>query len=128
MHILIAEDRPTLQLALSYLLTAHGHHVTVAADGREAVTLALAHSHPFDVILMDLQMPILDGLAATREIRERSPRYTPILGLTANSWERHRALAGGMDDFLAKPWDNDDLLATIQSLTESKGDAGEIVN
>jgi len=115
MHILIAEDRPTLQLALSYLLTAHGHHVAVAAAGPEAAPLALPRC--FDLSLMDLQMPLIDGLAATREIRAHSARHIPILALTANSWDRHRALAAGMDDFLVKPWDNDELLAKIQSLT-----------
>jgi len=62
-------------------------------------------------------MPILDGISAVRILRCRLPRHTPILALTANTWDRDRALAAGFDDFLAKPWDLDDLHAMIDSLT-----------
>jgi len=81
------------------------------------MTVTLALSRPFDLILMDLQMPVVDGLTAARTLRALLPRHTPMMAVTANSWSRAHALAAGFDDFLVKPWDNNDFYAKIQSLT-----------
>jgi len=115
MRILIAEDRPTLQAALRYLLADWGWHPDIVSNGQEAVDMAFVH--PYDLILLDLHMPILDGLSAARIIRDNLPRHVPIMALTANSWDREKCLASGFDDFMVKPWDIYDLHDRIQSLT-----------
>jgi CheY-like chemotaxis protein len=115
MRILIAEDRPTLQLTLHYILPDWGYRADIVPNGQEAVDRAL--SRTYDLVILDLQMPVLDGISATHEIRTRSSRYVPVLALTAHSWDRDRCLAAGMDDFLVKPWDIYELHDKILSLT-----------
>ncbi|MFO0930872.1 MAG: response regulator, partial [Gemmataceae bacterium] len=104
LRILLAEDNPiNVKLAVT-LLTRSGHEVTVAGNGLEAVRLA--GEGPFDVILMDVQMPEMDGLEATRQIRARERgRRRPIIAMTAHALQgdRDRCLAAGMDDYLSKP-------------------------
>lgn len=107
-RILLVEDNAINQLVARRVLQAHGFKVDVAADGRAGVD-ANANKR-YDAILMDCQMPVLDGLEATRLIREREqaqglPRV-PILALTAHalSEERERCIAVGMDDYLSKPF------------------------
>jgi CheY-like chemotaxis protein len=88
--------------------------VQVADNGQQAVELAL--STPFDLILMDVQMPVLDGIAAAHRIREMRPDLdTPIIALTANAFsdDRRRCLASGMNDFVSKPVDPDVLFEII---------------
>jgi signal transduction histidine kinase/HPt (histidine-containing phosphotransfer) domain-containing protein len=104
--VLLAEDSFVNQKLALGLLKKYGHEVVVANNGREAVELV--HHDVFDVILMDLQMPELDGFEATREIRSleaRAGRHTPIIALTAHAMkgDRERCLAGGMDGYLSKP-------------------------
>ena len=106
-RILLAEDDQDHQPLLSMMLRKAGSEVTVAEDGEAAVRLASAArdaGFPFDMIVMDVQMPVLDGLAATRELRERG-FAGPIIALTARavSTDRDRCLAAGCDDFLSKP-------------------------
>ena len=92
---------------LSLLLEPHGCRLTLVENGAEAVEAALAE--PFDAILMDMQMPVMDGLEATRRIREGGiNRATPVIALTANALDTHRAAweaAGGVHAFLTKPID-----------------------
>ena len=101
-RILLAEDNPVNQTLALLLLKKLGCHVDVAAEGAAAVSLAEANS--YDLILMDCQMPKMDGFAATAAIRARSSQ-PPIIALTANALlgDRERCLAAGMDDYLSKP-------------------------
>ena len=105
-RILLAEDAVVNQFVATHLFQEAGIDVTVAADGREAVAAALRE--PFDLVLMDMQMPELDGVSATEEIRRREPklgRRTPIVAMTARTRkeDRVRCEVAGMDGFLNKP-------------------------
>jgi signal transduction histidine kinase/CheY-like chemotaxis protein len=103
--VLLAEDNAVNRKVVEMTLKKVGHRVDVAVDGREAVQAATRRH--YDVILMDCQMPELDGFEATREIRrlERGERHTRIVALTANAikGDRERCLEAGMDDYLSKP-------------------------
>ena len=104
-HLLLAEDDPVNQEVMRELLVGDlGLSVDLAGDGAQAA--ALAEQNAYDLILMDMQMPVCDGLEATRRIRALvNHATTPIIALTANAFseDRSRCLAAGMDDFLAKP-------------------------
>ena len=103
-HVLLAEDNLVNQEVASELLRAAGMVVDVAGDGLQA--LALARQHPYDLILMDMQMPEMDGLAATRALRDLPQyAYTPVLAMTANAFgdDRQACLDAGMNDHLTKP-------------------------
>jgi CheY-like chemotaxis protein len=116
--ILVAEDNPINQEVARAMLTRRGHTVDVVENGRLAVDAASRTQ--YDVILMDIQMPELDGLDATKAIRARSPNSgTRIIALTANvlPGERERCLASGMDAYLAKPYVARDLFAVIEDET-----------
>jgi signal transduction histidine kinase/ActR/RegA family two-component response regulator len=114
-RILLAEDEPVNQeVALELLRVGSGLTVDLAENGQQAVDLARAHS--YDLILMDMQMPIMDGLAATRAIRQL-PGYaaTPILAMTANAFgeDRQRCVDAGMNDHLGKPVEPETLFRTL---------------
>lgn len=112
-RILVAEDHPDSRDAMCTLLEAYGYAVLVAENGREAVDTAVA-GYP-DLILMDLMMPGLDGLEATRMLRERTDtRDTPIIAVTAMDGGRSLALEAGASDFLNKPIDVRDLLEKVR--------------
>jgi PAS domain S-box-containing protein len=106
LSILVAEDNTVNQMVMQRLLQKRQHRVTIAGSGKAA--LHAYENASFDLILMDVQMPELDGLQATREIRRREaggPRHTPIVALTAHamSGDRERCLDAGMDGYMTKP-------------------------
>lgn len=103
-RVLVAEDNPVNRLVTARMLEKLGAVCTVAIDGRAALEAATAEE--FDLILMDCQMPEMDGFEATREIR-RAGVSTPIVALTARAitGEKEKCIAAGMDGFLTKPLD-----------------------
>jgi PAS domain S-box-containing protein len=111
-EVLVVEDTPELQLLESRLLKSMGATVTLASDGQEAVEKA-SQQH-FDLILMDMQMPVMNGLEATRVLREQGSQ-TPIAALTANVMQRHRDqfYQAGVDEFLQKPINKSELQQTL---------------
>ena len=117
LHILVAEDNEANLVMISDMLAAQGHKVSVARNGQESV--ALAKSLRPDLILMDIKMPVMDGLSATRQIRQIPEIATvPIIALTASAGQRaiERCLAAGCSGHLAKPVRSQDLFATIEAL------------
>ncbi len=107
-HILVAEDNAVNQKVALRFLKGLGHSATLAVNGQEAFDLL--REHPFDLVLMDMQMPVMDGLEATRAIREAEASGTltghiPIVAMTANALtgDRETCLAAGMDDYVTKP-------------------------
>lgn len=121
-RVLLVEDNDIGSRLASRLLEKHGCRVTPVHGGRDAVEQAVTGE--FDAILMDLQMPDIDGLEATRQIRaaeRHTGRYTPIIVLTANAGEqdRQRAFEAGADGFLLKPLDFGPLRAALSELTKS---------
>jgi signal transduction histidine kinase/ligand-binding sensor domain-containing protein/CheY-like chemotaxis protein len=122
LRILLAEDHPVNEKIAVRLLEKAGHQVTVARTGREAVELSARQS--FDLILMDVQMPEMDGLEATRLIRarERGGARTPILAMTAYAMpsDRERCLAAGMDGYLSKPFRPAELEEALRQATAAR--------
>jgi CheY-like chemotaxis protein len=112
LRILVAEDNKVNQTVVSRMLERAGHTVVIAANGQEAVELC--SSAEFDLILMDVHMPVLDGFDATARIRSKGIR-TPLIALTANAMDgdRERCLLAGMDGYISKPVSRDVLLDTI---------------
>ena len=134
LDILVAEDNATNQKLVVTLLEQEGHRVTTTWNGREAVEAA--RSATFDLVLMDIQMPEMGGLEATAAIRDyetRTGAHVPIVAMTAHAMpgDRERALAAGMDGYIAKPLRPDELLVAIAAATKqdmpgtrTKGDDG----
>ena len=121
LSVLLAEDNEINRMVARAILESAGHRVSEAADGAQAVALHAVQA--FDCILMDAQMPVLDGTQATQQIRQREAAEgtwrIPIIALTANAMQgdRERYLAAGMDAFLAKPYDGASLLAILAAAT-----------
>jgi len=111
LRVLLVEDHPINQMLATTLLKKWGHTVVLAKNGQEGVDLFAAQ--PWDIVLMDMQMPVMGGLEATRLIRasERPGQRTPIVAMTANAMEadKQACLEAGMDDHLAKPFNAKDL-------------------
>ena len=114
--IWIADDDQSIRFVLEKALQREGASVMRAGDGHQALQILREKAGDIDVVLMDIQMPVMDGLTATREIR-RDPRLAalPVVALTAGvlAEEREAALQAGVDDFLAKPLDLRRINATL---------------
>jgi CheY-like chemotaxis protein/HPt (histidine-containing phosphotransfer) domain-containing protein len=121
LNVLLVEDHLINQKLAITLLERWGHHVEVAGNGQIAVEMA-SHQQ-FDVILMDMMMPVMDGLEATRLIRaSETTRRTPIIAMTANAMEadRERCMQAGMDDYLSKPIKAQELRQMLQHFSSAK--------
>ena len=119
LSILVAEDNPVNQTLIARILEKKGHTVVIAQNGIEALEALKKHS--FDVVLMDGQMPEMDGFEATRRIREKekaSGSHLPIVALTAHAMQgdKERFLAGGMDAYVTKPLKVEELFSAIESV------------
>jgi len=116
MNILVAEDNPVNQKLLRLMLEMHGHNVQVTADGKEAV--AVYQSEEVDLILMDVQMPGMNGFEATiaiRDLEKGTGKHVPVIAVTAHVMPGYKeeCLKVGMDNYLAKPFRMQELFATI---------------
>ncbi len=125
LRILVAEDNPINQRVVGDILASRGHRLDIVENGSAA--LQQIKNTPYDLVLMDVQMPVMDGLEATRLIREYQqneylPRI-PIIGLTAKAikGDREQCLAAGMDDYLTKPVDAKELIATVECFKQDNG-------
>jgi CheY-like chemotaxis protein len=124
LRVLLAEDNPVNQLLAQRMLEKAGHEVVTARDGREAI--AAWQREAFDVILMDVQMPVLNGFEAVADIRaveSGTSRHQFIVAMTAHSLkgDRERCLEAGMDSYLSKPIDT----ATLNSVLAEAAAAGD---
>ncbi len=124
-RILVAEDNPVNQQLARAMLLRLGYQADVVGNGQEAVDVVM--TVPYDLVLMDCQMPVMDGFEATRTIREREGdvRHTPIVAVTANAMEgdRQRCLDAGMDDYLPKPFRAGDLRRILDRWIAATSDA-----
>ena len=127
LRILLAEDNKINAVLATTVIKRAGHSIHVAENGKEAV--AALEDGAFDVVLMDMHMPEMDGLEATRRIRQLDDekRRTPIVALTAGAMaaDRKRCLAAGMDDFLAKPFEPKELLALLEKWANTQSEFSE---
>jgi len=126
LRILLAEDNPTNQLLARTILEKLGHRVNTVGNGREAIQALRAV--PYDLVLMDVQMPVLDGIDATKIIRAMGGETAgvPIIALTANAMkgDRERYLSAGMNDYVAKPMDMTRLVEAMTRVTEGRAPVG----
>jgi PAS domain S-box-containing protein len=129
LSVLVAEDNEINALLMRSLLTRLGHHAVIASNGEAALESWLAAKSagtPYDLVLMDIQMPQLDGIEATKQIRAREGgepgRRTPVLALTANTLveDRYACFEAGMDGFLIKPLDRDKLTEALAGLAAAR--------
>jgi PAS domain S-box-containing protein len=124
LNILVAEDNPHNQFLIRKMLEANDHQVTCVGDGLKAVELAATMA--FDVILMDLQMPVLDGLSATQEIRKLHAPYgeVPIYAVSANALGKHHeeSKAAGMNGHINKPIQPIELFGTLEKILRAKAE------
>lgn len=118
-RVLLAEDNPVNRKVAAKLLEKRGYVVVAVEDGRQAVDAV--EREAYDIVLMDVQMPVMDGLTATRTIRqgeERTGTHMPIVAVTAHAMtgDRERCIEAGMDDYVTKPIDATILLAAMERL------------
>ncbi len=123
LEILLAEDSPVNQRVATVMLEKWGHRVSIALNGRQAI--AMFKRHHFDLVIMDVQMPEMDGLEATRAIREferTAGTHVPIVALTAHAMrgDRDRCLASGMDAYVTKPIRSKELARVIYEMMDHK--------
>jgi two-component system, sensor histidine kinase len=113
----MAEDNPINQRVGMLILQRAGFVIDVVSDGNEAVQAHMAS--PYDLILMDCQMPAMDGFEASRQIRSMKAKQPIIIAVTANALlgERERCLRAGMDDYLSKPFQAEELVAVVRKWT-----------
>ena len=123
LSVLVVEDNPINQRVAARILQKAGHQFRIAGNGEEA--LNLLENHVYDVVLMDMQMPVMDGLEATRRIREKEASdggHIPIIAMTANAMQGDReiCLRAGMDDYISKPINANELKERLASIASHK--------
>ncbi|OQW78035.1 MAG: hypothetical protein BVN35_04670 [Proteobacteria bacterium ST_bin11] len=127
LRILVVDDSDINREVASRILESEGARVSLASDGQDAVDWLLSHPDAIDLVLMDVQMPLMDGYAATRRIRE-NPAWAelPVLALTAGAFKnlQDAALEAGMNDFIAKPFNVPQMLTLIRRWTTRKSPLG----
>ncbi len=116
LNILFAEDKDVNQKVISLLLTSMGHMVTIANNGKQA--LNIYKPDKFDLILMDIQMPVMDGITATKKLKEKFEHLPPIVGLSANAFEgdREKYMILGMDEYLTKPFNIEEFIKLMTKI------------
>ena len=124
LKILVAEDTAFNQKFIQRLLDRWNHQISLVGNGREA--LEALKNESFDIVLMDVQMPLVNGLEATKTIRldeQQSKNHMPIIAMTAHAikGDRERCLEAGMDEYISKPIDSDKLFDAIEKLTKASG-------
>jgi signal transduction histidine kinase/DNA-binding response OmpR family regulator len=131
LHILLAEDNRTNQTVATRMLQKMGHTTVVAGNGKEV--LLLMTSHRFDLVLMDVQMPEMDGLTATRRIREserETQLHVPIVAMTAHAMkgDRERCIEAGMDGYVSKPINSKEVAEAIASIPQRQGEGTPVIS
>jgi len=126
LRILVVEDNVNNQQIARELLTWRGATVDIAEDGRQGVDQVVSAPDAYDLVLMDIQMPVMDGYEATRQIRRAGFATLPIVAMTANvmAGDREACLAAGMNDHVGKPFELDELVATVRRHAARKPAAG----
>ncbi|MCU0287080.1 MAG: response regulator [Acidobacteria bacterium] len=116
LHILLAEDNPINQKLARYMLTREGHSLEMAENGKETVSKFLVAPGSYDLILMDIQMPEMDGREAASIIRSKGYTHIPIIAMTAESMkgDKEKCLAAGMNDYISKPINREEVLKMIK--------------
>ena len=127
LHILLAEDFEVNRKLLEPFLAQHGHDVTSVENGEQA--LEMLSRQPFDMVLMDIKMPVMDGIEATRRIRQHTDvdiAGIPVIALTAHAikGDRERFLAASMDEYITKPIHGDELLMMMERLAKNRKETG----
>ena len=127
LNVLLAEDTPTNQKLAEYILTRRGHRVEIAPNGRQA--LDMLKKFNYDVVLMDVQMPVMDGFQATAAIRalpDAKKAQIPIIAMTAHALkgDAERCLAAGMDAYVSKPIQQEEFIEVVEVLGSDEGEPG----
>jgi CheY-like chemotaxis protein len=116
-RVLLVEDNLVNQKVVIAVLRKKGYHIDVAGDGQQAITMLDSAQHPYNVVLMDVQMPVMDGMEATRVLR-RNPRWQslPVIAMTAHAMngDKERCLEAGMNAYIAKPVQPNHLISMIE--------------
>jgi CheY-like chemotaxis protein len=120
-HILVVEDSPILQKVTCSSLRSLGYETSLAKTGEEAVTLALKANRKFTLVLMDVGLPGISGITATKQIRSQlTPEELPIIGYSAEKQNQESSLQSGMNEFYVKPLPTERLEAIIQRVSKSQ--------
>jgi len=126
-HLLLVEDTPSNQVIIMGVLEQAGAHVEVADNGADALQRLRDNAASYDAVLMDVQMPVMDGFTATRKIRDELHLTVPIIAMTAGvlAFERQQCIDSGMDDFIGKPLDIPTMLKTISRYVSVRASQAE---